>query len=282
MTGQEHILIVEDSPTQAEKLRQLLEKQRYHVTDKPDGRAALDFLVNHEPDLILSDVVMPGMDGFELCRRIKHDERLKHLPVMLLTSLSRPDEIIQGLEARCDNFVLKPYDDAKLIVGIRNLLEKAEKPEGGSAPPANRGIPLRFGGHVHFIDSDHQQILSLLVSVLEATYQECQELRNRSGSTPEAKYLRQALLDLAAVHTDGVLVVDLNEVVLYANPAAAAFFGLPPAELTGQALDMQLAVDEERNVEIPAPDGSSTPGTLKVRRLVWDGQESMLLTLHRL
>src|SRR5882724_9600037 len=91
------ILVVEDSPTQAQQLQHILEQQGYRVTTAANGQQALKAAQNHKPTLIISDVVMPEMDGYELCRRVKADPTLSDIPVILVTTLSDPRDVIRGL-----------------------------------------------------------------------------------------------------------------------------------------------------------------------------------------
>src|ERR1039458_4872075 len=107
----EDILIVEDSPTQTEHLRHILEQNDYQVRIATDGREALGVMADWKPSLIISDIVMPEMDGFELCRRIKSDQRYRDIPVVLLTALDDPHDVIKALECGADNFISKPYDE---------------------------------------------------------------------------------------------------------------------------------------------------------------------------
>ena len=92
------ILVAEDSPTQAEQLRYLLEEHGYEVTVAANGRQALDAAREHPPVLVITDILMPEMDGYELSRKIKADATLKETPVVLLTSLASPLDVIKGLE----------------------------------------------------------------------------------------------------------------------------------------------------------------------------------------
>lgn len=119
-TGQNciEVLIVEDNPTQAFLLQRLLKKSGYTVSVACNGVEALAHLQENIPSLVISDILMPEMDGYELCRKIKTQDGLKRIPVMLLTQLSEPKDIIKGLECGADNFVTKPYDR------LHNLLLK--------------------------------------------------------------------------------------------------------------------------------------------------------------
>ena len=102
------ILIVEDSPTQAEHLKFVLERHGYRVFAARDGREALAAFEERAVELVISDIVMPEMDGYQLCSHIKQDARHKNVPVILLTSLSDPVDVIKGLECGADNFLVQP------------------------------------------------------------------------------------------------------------------------------------------------------------------------------
>ena len=91
------ILIVEDSPTQAEQLKHLLEQNGHKVLAAASGKQALALLDNHKPALVISDIVMPEMDGYELCRQIKSVKSKDDIPVILLTSLSSAEDVLDGL-----------------------------------------------------------------------------------------------------------------------------------------------------------------------------------------
>ncbi len=169
-----HILIVEDSLTQAEKLKHILEQKHYHVDAAVNGKDALAFLKKSVPDLIISDILMPQMNGYEMCRKIKGDEKLKDIPVILLTSLSDPDDIIHGLECGADNFVVKPYDENYLLTRINHLLTNMELRKSDKV---QMGVSIHFAGRNHVINSDRRQILDLLLSTFESAVQQCHELK---------------------------------------------------------------------------------------------------------
>src|SRR5437868_9281968 len=103
------ILVVEDSPTQASQLRFILEDEGFEVEVAPDGQQALVLLTTANFDLTISDILMPGLSGYDLCRKIKEVHAGKEMPVILLTTLTEPMDIVQGLECGADNFITKPY-----------------------------------------------------------------------------------------------------------------------------------------------------------------------------
>ena len=158
------ILIVEDSATQALRLKLLLERHGFQVATVGDGLHALDALAQRRPALILSDIQMPGMDGYELCRRVKSDPAWKDIPVMLLTSLSAPEDIIHGLACGADNFIVKPYEEDFLIARIHSVQANC----GLSRELDERGgIGVEFGGQQYTIEAGRRQILNLLLSTYE-------------------------------------------------------------------------------------------------------------------
>src|SRR5437899_4605992 len=167
------ILVVEDSPTQAEKLKYILEQHDYQVSVAQHGLQALAWMQNRKPILVISDIMMPEMDGYQLCRRIKEDKKLKDVPVILLTSLSDPVDVIKGLECGADNFIVKPYNEHYLLSRIQYILINRELYK---SEKMQMGIEIFFAGQKYFITSERQQILNLLLSTYETAVQKNDEL----------------------------------------------------------------------------------------------------------
>jgi signal transduction histidine kinase len=167
------ILIAEDSPTQLQRLQLILERHSYRVTAAPNGRLALEAAQRHRPALIVSDIVMPEMDGYQLCHRVKEDPRLSGVPVILVTTLSDPQDVIRGLECRADNFILKPYEAEQLLRRIQFVLVNSEMRRNDQP---GMGLEIMFGGQKHFITADRLQILNLLLSTYEAAMERNEEL----------------------------------------------------------------------------------------------------------
>jgi DNA-binding response OmpR family regulator len=120
------ILIVEDSSTQALQLQRILEKYNYQVSVATNGREALAYMNEHRPMMVISDVMMPDMDGYELCRQMKENENLDDIPIILLTRLSDRENMIKGLGLGADNFITKPYREDVLISRVRFLFANFE------------------------------------------------------------------------------------------------------------------------------------------------------------
>ena len=120
MTAQ--VLIVDDVPANVKLLEAKLSSEYYNVITAKDGFEAIDMARTHKPDLILLDVMMPGMDGFETCRKLKEDPSISHIPVVMVTALSEKTDRIKGLEAGADDFITKPINDTALFARVRSLV----------------------------------------------------------------------------------------------------------------------------------------------------------------
>jgi PleD family two-component response regulator len=117
------ILVVEDSRTQAEYLRHILEKEGYPVALAVNGIDALEQIKIGRPTIVLTDILMPEMDGYELCRAIKKDKNLSDIPVILVTQLFDPADMIKGLEAGADNIIIKPFEPDHVMFRINSTLQ---------------------------------------------------------------------------------------------------------------------------------------------------------------
>ncbi|UCG16057.1 MAG: response regulator [Phycisphaerales bacterium] len=118
------VLIVEDSPEVAELLEMFLEELPYvRTVTAPDGQQAIEQVRRSAPDLILLDVMMPKMSGFEVCRQIKHDPRTHDIPVIVVTALDMDADYERARECGADDFIRKPINRVELIMRIESLLE---------------------------------------------------------------------------------------------------------------------------------------------------------------
>lgn len=159
------ILIAEDSRTQAERLRVLLEGAGYEVEVAEDGDVALMKARQFPPNLVISDVVMPNMDGYTLCRLLRSTERTRRIPFVLLTSQGGPEDIIRGLEHGADNFIVKPFEDGDLLTRIERIFEHLELRKQETLVVE---ITLALGtGQRLSITADKQQIMELLFATAE-------------------------------------------------------------------------------------------------------------------
>ncbi len=245
-TAPDSILIVEDSPTQSLRLQNTLEKRGFAVTGARDGRAALDALATLRPTLVISDIQMPEMDGYELCRHLKNDPALREIPLILLTSLSAPQDIIRGLECGADNFVVKPYDDEFLLARIRTVLAN----RGLGDAEESGAIPVHFAGQRYDIAAGRRQILNLLLSTYETAVRTNADLIK---AHEELKAAQALIIEAEKLRTTARLAAGVAHEVR--NPLAILEMGMDflsgqPIDESGQAVftEMKEAVKRAATV----------------------------------
>lgn len=166
----------------------MLSTKGFEVNLAGDGREALDRLQQSTPSLVLSDIEMPNMDGYELCRAIKADPKLRQVPVILLTSLNHPEDIVHGLNAGADQYLTKPVDLEALLTRVTSLLRT-----GVSASPVEEAVEVEIGGRRHRVTSGREQTLRLLLSTFETSVQQNANLMkvNRELADSQARLLER-------------------------------------------------------------------------------------------
>ncbi|MCG8571832.1 MAG: response regulator [Spirochaetes bacterium] len=117
------VLVVDDNFENLQMIGRILSENNYEVAVAKNGRQALDNVEKKEPDLVLLDVTMPDMDGFEVCRRIKDDIATRHIPIIFITSRNETEDIVKGFEAGAIDYVTKPFNTVELLVRIKTHIE---------------------------------------------------------------------------------------------------------------------------------------------------------------
>jgi signal transduction histidine kinase len=120
------ILIIDDEPDILENLEAMLTRKGFHVSASSGGEEGLALFHQEQPDLVLLDVMMPEIDGIEVCSKIKKNPDTNHIPILLLTALNQVEDKVRGLGAGADDFVVKPFDEAELEARIRAFLRAKE------------------------------------------------------------------------------------------------------------------------------------------------------------
>lgn len=173
------ILIVDDSPTQAKLLEQMLRTCGYRVAQARNGHEALEKIGVDPPDLVISDILMPEMDGFELCRRVREKEDGRRTPIILLTHLNDPSDVLHSLEVGADYFVSKPYSNKLLLSRIKSVLQGDRACRMGD----NDGeVLISYRGKGFRIKTDSARTIELLLATYELAAEKNQELLGAKAS----------------------------------------------------------------------------------------------------
>ncbi len=180
------VLVVDDAPDNRDVIRRLLEREGYTVCTAADGERALEAVKTDVPDIVLLDVMLPGMSGFEVCRRLKADHATRLIPVVLVTTLRAREERIAGIEAGADDFLSKPIDFDELFARVRSL--------------------VRLRRYIDDLESAEAVVLSLGLTI-EArdpyTHGHCERLARYAAALGERLGLPNE--DLAALRRGGFL-----------------------------------------------------------------------------
>ena len=166
------ILVVDDDPTVSEVVARYLERDGYAVETVSDGRTALDRALAEPPDLVVLDLMLPGLDGLEVCRRLR---ALAPVPIVILTARGQESDRIVGLELGADDYVAKPFSTKELVARVRAVLRRAKGPLAPSGPDLPRvhtdgdlevdvaARQARLGGRVVSLTAREFELLAYLV-----------------------------------------------------------------------------------------------------------------------
>ena len=182
-SGPTNVLIVEDSRIQAQILSNKLTEAGFEVRAAENGRVGLEMIRDQRPTLVISDIEMPEMTGYELCSAVKKDAQLRTIPFILLSTLADAQDIIKGLHCGADNYVTKPYDPEFLISRVKSLLETPIDEDGED----QQQLEVTLGGNKYTVKAGRQQVLNLLVSTFENAVEKNQELVRTNEELTVAK-----------------------------------------------------------------------------------------------
>lgn len=300
------IMIVEDSRVQALELSELLCSNGYDVLLAGNGKEALALSRRVKPSLVLSDVVMPVMDGFTMCRQLKSDPAARGIPVILLTSLAAPEDIVQGLDSGADGYITKPFSADFLLSKVASLLSGPCRIFNN---PEERRIELEYNGKKFIINAGRAQTVSFLLATYEnavmqnkalsKVQQELKELNEKledkvrertsalSAEIGERKAAERALREgeetfraVIEAANDAVICLGTPDTIRVWNRKAEEMFGYSAAEAIGKGLHSLIVPDEYRERAISrlksffeTGDGEMLGRTVEVKALRRDGSE---------
>jgi two-component system cell cycle response regulator len=210
------VLVVDDVDANVRLLEAKLTIEYYEVLTASDGPTAIRVAAEQKPDIILLDVMMPGMDGFETCRRIKADPATSHIPVVLVTALDGREDRIVGLDAGADDFVTKPIDDVLLFARVKSLtrlklimdeLREREESSRRLGVSADKAGKLKgSGGRILIVDDNARQAAKM-VEVLSKEHRPVVESDPTAGLAAARGLNDLLIVNVAASEFDGLRLV---------------------------------------------------------------------------
>ncbi len=174
------ILIVEDEQAISEVLEYNLAKEGYDVELEYRGDTALDRIRTNPPDLILLDLMLPGLDGLEICRIIKRDQRTASVPLIVLTAKGGEVDRIVGLELGADDYITKPFSPREVVLRIKAVLRRAETQESEAAEAIEVGsIQLDLPGHRLLLGGEEVSLTATEFRLLKILMERCDRVQTR-------------------------------------------------------------------------------------------------------
>ena len=236
------MLIVDDIPTNVRLLEARLSAEYYDVLTASSGAEALEVCQRDEVDIILLDVMMPGMDGFEVCSRLKADKKTSHIPVLMVTALDQPSDRVHGLEVGADDFLTKPVDDVQLMARVKSLVRlKALTDELRARALTGQEIAIEDAMRaMDAVSSENGTIL-----VVDSEPRQAERIRGYLGSSNR--------VDILSNPADAALVVSAGEYELVLVSMALGDFDplrvcsqMRTAELTRTLPIILIAEEDDR------------------------------------
>ena len=193
----QRILIVDDNETNRDILEARLTAHGYEVLHAGDGEEALAAAKQHRPDLILLDVMMPKLDGFEVCRRLKSDPAMSFVPIILVTAKAESNDVVEGLDAGADEYLTKPIDQKALVARVKALLRLKAQHEA-SRERATPKVPGATDLFLSYSRQDTAKIEVLAGTLQQAGWSVWWDREIRAGSSFD-RVIEQALTNARAV-----------------------------------------------------------------------------------
>ena len=184
------IAVIEDNQINIDLIRYQLKVEGFEVFIEKTGEKGLKMIKNQEPDLILLDVGLPDIDGFELCRNLRSDEMTKDYPIIMLTARAEDSDRIEALKLGADDYITKPYNTEELILRIKNLLKRTEKYKGN-------GVTLKLKDMSIDFNKREVQIKKKIIGLTFSEYQIITMLAENLGNIVHKKEINKKIFNIS-------------------------------------------------------------------------------------
>lgn len=267
------ILIVEINSTEAERLRYTLKQHNYQVLTASNGKEAVALISEHKPQIVISCIIMPEIDGYQLCKQIKSDKNTKDIAIVLFTPLSNRYDVLRGLECGADDFITNPCDERSLTSLIQHII--SDRNIGKEKKRRRQGVEIPLDDKKYFITSDRRQILNLLLSTYEIAIQKNLDLiKSRNELTTLNRLLDERVKDKTAflaregarfkkiaktlkisemrfhsvsqLAIEGIYFADNKRIIISCNNAIMNIYGYRKDEILGKPFTILIA-EQYRN-----------------------------------
>lgn len=188
------ILVVDDEESIVQFVCRALRQQGYKTVSAYDGDNALSLIYEEKPDLVVLDLMLPLMDGWEICRRVKSDDETRHIPILMLTARSSAEDVVQGLDLGADDYVRKPFRLDEFLARVRVLLRRSQKPADTNKIFENRDFKLDTGEKEVWLRGNMIDLSPTEYAILEV-------LTKRMGHTVSREELLRKIWGLGSFDT---------------------------------------------------------------------------------
>ncbi len=210
--GKGTILVIDDEKDLLELVRYNLEKEQFDVILARNGEEGLQIARKHRPDVIILDIMMPGMDGLEVCRRLRGEDRTAHVPLIMLTARAAESDRVVGLEMGADDYVTKPFSPRELVARVRAVLRRSARSEAAPDVISVGCIHIDVGRHEVTSDGKH---VSLTATEFKILYY----LASRPGRVVSRDEIIDGAMDREAAVTDRTIDVHMTSIRKKLGPA---------------------------------------------------------------
>ena len=184
------VAVIEDNQVNIDLIRYQLKVEGFEVFIEKTGEKGLKMIKNQKPDLILLDVGLPDIDGFELCRNLRSDEMTKDYPIIMLTARAEDSDRIEALKLGADDYITKPYNAEELILRIKNLLKRTEKYKGNGAILKLKDMSIDF-------NKREVQIKKKIIGLTFSEYQIITMLAENLGNIVHKKEINKKIFSIS-------------------------------------------------------------------------------------